>query len=161
MWSHCQWEHQPPCKNASRLCLQKLNDSWAKEPICTHAKSATWMLSTKSSFQSIVKHNCKHLNANRQKCYCSCFILYESPFDGILDGWKNSWSLFNERFQWRPMAKLSQCNKNTQDFITYKVEKLCILGVLKQQQASTWALPSSIVPNKQIKLCNFLAIFWM
>jgi hypothetical protein len=35
------------------------------------------------------------------------------------------------------MAELSQCNKNTQDFITYKVERLCILGVLKQQQAST------------------------
>ncbi len=34
--------------------------------------------------------------------------------------------------------------KDTQDTLTYKVKRLCILGVMKQQQAST----SSIVPNK-------------
>jgi hypothetical protein len=48
--------------------------------------------------------------------------------------------------------------KDTQDTLTKKVERLCILGVLKQQQASNWALPSFIVPNK-IKPCDFLAIF--
>jgi hypothetical protein len=47
--------------------------------------------------------------------------------------------------------------KDTQDTLAYKVERLCILGVLKQQQASNWALPSFIVPNK-IKLYDFLAI---
>ncbi len=61
-------------QNASKLRLQKLNDSLAKEPISTQAKSATWMLSTKSSLQSIAKHNCKHLSANRQRSYCSFFI---------------------------------------------------------------------------------------
>ncbi len=63
-------------QDASKLCLQKLNDSLAKEPISTQAKSATWMLmlSTKNSLQSIVKHNCKHLSANRQRSYCSFFI---------------------------------------------------------------------------------------
>ncbi len=30
-----------PLQDASRLRLQKLNDSWAKEPIRTQAKSAT------------------------------------------------------------------------------------------------------------------------
>ncbi len=35
-------------RDSSKLCFQKLNDSLAKEPISTHAKSAAWMLSTKS-----------------------------------------------------------------------------------------------------------------
>jgi hypothetical protein len=34
-------------QDASKLCLQKLNDSLAKKPMSTQAKSATWMLSTK------------------------------------------------------------------------------------------------------------------
>ncbi len=38
--------------------------------------------------------------------------------------------------------------KDKQDTLIKKVERLCILGVLKQQQASNWALPSFIVPNK-------------
>ncbi len=41
-------------QDASRLRLQKLNNSLGKEPMSTQAKSATWMLSTKSSLQSIV-----------------------------------------------------------------------------------------------------------
>ncbi len=48
--------------------------------------------------------------------------------------------------------------KDTQDTLTNKVERLCLLGVLKQQQASNWASPSFIVPNK-IKPYDFLAIF--
>jgi hypothetical protein len=48
--------------------------------------------------------------------------------------------------------------KDTQDTLTSKVERLCILGVLKQQQVSNWVLPSFIVPNK-IKLYDFLN-FW-
>jgi hypothetical protein len=36
------------CKNASTLCMQKLNNSSAKEPISTKCanKRATWMLGT-------------------------------------------------------------------------------------------------------------------
>jgi hypothetical protein len=48
--------------------------------------------------------------------------------------------------------------KDTQDTLTKEVERLCILGVLKQQQVPKWALPSFIVPNKN-KLYDFLAIF--
>ncbi len=48
--------------------------------------------------------------------------------------------------------------KDTQDTLTKKVERLCILGVLKQQQASNLASPSFIVPNK-IKPYDFVAIF--
>ncbi len=94
---HIANENINPLWDASKLRLQKLNDSVSKEPISTQAKSATWMLSTKSSLQSIVKHNCKHLSANHQRSYCSFFIKYESPLDSILDGWKNK----PVSFQWK------------------------------------------------------------
>ncbi len=61
-------------QDASKLCLQKLNDSLAEKPTSTQAKSATWTLCTKSSLQSIVKHYCEHLRANCQRSNCSFFI---------------------------------------------------------------------------------------
>ncbi len=48
--------------------------------------------------------------------------------------------------------------KDTQDTLADNVERLCILGVLKQQQVSNKALLSFIVPNK-IEPYDFLAIF--
>jgi hypothetical protein len=39
------------------------------------------------------------------------------------------------------------------------VERLCKLGVLEQQQASEWALPSFIIPKK-VKTKCFLSNFW-
>jgi hypothetical protein len=49
---------------ASILCLQKLDDSLAKEPISTHAKHATWMLAQKN--RSLV--NCQtQLQASKCK----------------------------------------------------------------------------------------------
>jgi hypothetical protein len=48
--------------------------------------------------------------------------------------------------------------KNTQDTLIKEVERLCKLGVLKQQQASKEASPINIVLNK-IKPYAFLVIF--
>ncbi len=73
-------------QDASTLCLQKLDDSLAKEAISTHTKCAPWRLAQKADLHSIVKHN------------CSFFIYYESPFVGILDGWKKIAGLL---FQWK------------------------------------------------------------
>jgi hypothetical protein len=39
------------------------------------------------------------------------------------------------------------------------VERLCELGVLEQQPASEWALPSFIIPKKDKTEC-FLSNFW-
>jgi hypothetical protein len=39
------------------------------------------------------------------------------------------------------------------------VERLCKLGVLEQQPASEWALPSFIIPKKDKNVC-FLSNFW-
>jgi hypothetical protein len=48
--------------------------------------------------------------------------------------------------------------KDTQDTLTKKDERMCIMGVLKCQQAFNWALPSFIVTTK-IKPYDLLAIF--
>jgi hypothetical protein len=50
---------------------------------------------------------------------------------------KISWSPFNERNQNTPWPNFPSVKNNTQAFVTEKVERMCMLGVLKQQQAST------------------------
>jgi hypothetical protein len=50
--------------------------------------------------------------------------------------------------------------KNAQDTLIKEVERLCKLGILKQQQASKGALPSFKVPNKNKTEC-FFSNFWV
>jgi hypothetical protein len=78
------------CKNASTLCMQKLNNSSDKEPISTQCanKRATWMLGTMKSRSPV---NCqKYMQASH--CRLSKKLLQqlinESPFDGTLDDWR-------------------------------------------------------------------------
>jgi hypothetical protein len=79
------------CKNASILRMQILNNSSAKELISTQYanKRATWMLDTKRGRSPV---NCQR-QMQASKCRLSKKLLQqlinESPFDGILDGWKN------------------------------------------------------------------------
>ncbi len=76
-WDHLANDIINHLQSASTLHLQKLDNSLAKEPMTTHDKHATWMLDTKeikADLQLIVKDNCKHLNANRQRSYCSLYI---------------------------------------------------------------------------------------
>jgi hypothetical protein len=79
------------CKNASTLCMQKLNNGLAKEPISTQCtnKRAIWMLNTIKG-RSPVNHQ-RQMQAS--KCRLSKKLLQqlinESPFDGTLDDWKN------------------------------------------------------------------------
>jgi hypothetical protein len=79
------------CKNASTLCLQKLNNSSAKEPISTQCanKLATRMLDPIKS-RSLV--NCQR-QMQASQCQSSKKLLQqlinESPFDSTLDDWKN------------------------------------------------------------------------
>jgi hypothetical protein len=50
---------------------------------------------SKADFQSIVKNNCKHLNAEQQKKLLQLLMEYESLFDSTLGDWIPSWSLLN------------------------------------------------------------------
>ncbi len=56
------------------------------------------------------------------------------------------------------MAELSQCNRNTQDFITYKVEEAVYTGGT-EATASVYLSVAFIYSAKQMKPCIFLAIF--
>jgi hypothetical protein len=100
------------CKNASTLCMQKLNNSSAKEPISMQCanKCATRMLVTIKSRSPV--------NSQRQmqapKCRLSKKLLQqlinELPFDGTLGDWKKlSRSPFNKGREYLTIAKLSQC----------------------------------------------------
>jgi hypothetical protein len=79
------------CKNPSTLCMQKLNDSLAKEPRSTKCanKRATWMLDTKDKSRSPV--NCQR-QMQASKCRPSKKLLQrlinELLFDGTLGDWK-------------------------------------------------------------------------
>jgi hypothetical protein len=79
------------CKNATTLCMQKLNNSSAKEPISTQYanKRAARMLGIIKSRSPV---DCqKQMQASQ--CQSSKKLLQqlinESPFDGTLDNWKN------------------------------------------------------------------------
>jgi hypothetical protein len=71
----------------------RLNHSLAMEPQSTQdaTKHVTQILDAKyqkADLQSIVKDNCKHLSANRQKKLLQLLKKYESLFDGTLGDWK-------------------------------------------------------------------------
>jgi hypothetical protein len=80
------------CKNASTLHMQKLNNSSAKEPRSTQGanRCATWMVDTIISRSPV---NCQR-QMQASLCQSSKKILQElineSPFDGTLDGWKET-----------------------------------------------------------------------
>jgi hypothetical protein len=152
-------------QGASMLSALKLNNSLAMDPQSTQdvTKCATWILDAKynkADLQSIVKENCKHLSANQQKKLLQCLRKYEPLFNGTLGDWR-TWPV---SFQLRegvspyhgrafPVLKI---HKYT---IIKEVERLFKLGVLEQQQASEWALPSFTIPKKNNTAC-FLSNFW-
>ncbi len=114
-WDHIANDSIRHLQSASTLCLGKLNNSLAKEPISTHAKSATRMLDAKYNkavLQLIVKDN-QASKCQCQRSYCSFFIFYESIFDGTVGDWKTKPVSFQVKGEHLTMAKLSQCQKYT------------------------------------------------
>jgi hypothetical protein len=115
----------------------------------------------KADLQSIVRDNCKHLSADKQKMLLQLLTKYESLFDGTLGDWKTKpvssqlkegVSLYHGRAF--PVPKV---HKET---TIKEVERLvCQLGVLERQPASDWASPSFIIPKK-VKTVRILSDFW-
>ncbi len=72
---------------------------------------------SKADFQSIVKHNCKHLNAEQQKKLLQLLMKYESLFDGSLGDWKTKLVSSQLKKGETPFTitttELSQCYKYT------------------------------------------------
>ncbi len=146
-------------QGASILSALKLNNSLAVKSKSTQdaTKCAMWSLDAKynnADFQSIVKDNCKHLSANQQKKLLQLLIKYELLFSGTLGDWKTkpvSFQLKEGASTYHDRA--FPVPKIYKDTLIKEVERLCKLGVLEQQQASEWALPSFIVPKKNNTIC--------
>jgi hypothetical protein len=152
-------------QGSSMLRALKLNNSLAMEPQSTQdtTRRATWILDAKynrADLQSIVKENCKNLSANQQKKLLQLLRKYESLFDGTLGDWRTKPVSFQLRKGVSPYHGQAFPVPNIhKDAITKEVVRLCKLGVLEQQQASQWALPSFIIPKKNNTIC-FLRNFW-
>jgi hypothetical protein len=85
---------------------------------------------------------------------------YELLFDGTLDDWSTKSVFFQLREGMSPHhSRAFPAPKIHKDTIIKEVERLCKLGVLEQQPASEWALPSFIIP-KTNNTVHFLSNFW-
>jgi hypothetical protein len=126
-------------------------------------KHATWILDAKyqkADLQSIVKDNCKHLNANQQKKLLQQLKKYESLFDDTSGDWKTKPVSFQLKEGALPYhGRAFPLPKIHKDTIIKEVERLCKLGVLERQPASEWALASFIIPKKH-KTVHFVSDFW-
>jgi hypothetical protein len=103
----------------------------------------------KADLQAIVRDNCKHLSANRQKKLLQLLKKYESLLDGTLGDWKTKLVSFQLKEGVSPHHGRSfPVAKIHKDTIKKEVERLCKLGVLERQPTSKWAPPSFIIPKK-------------
>ncbi len=160
-----------PMRNINNLqgsnILQALrhNHSLAMELQSTQdaTQRAMWILDAKYSkadLQSVVRDNCKHLNANQQKKLLQLLKKYELLFDGTLGDWKTkpvSFQLKEGVSQYCGQAfPVPKIHKDT---LNKEVERLVELGVLERQPASEQASPSFIIPKKN-RTVRFLSNFW-
>jgi len=84
-------------------------------PGCYQTNSKSRYQSCKADFQSIVKDNCKHLNAEQQKKLLQLLMKYESLFNGTLGDWKTKPVSFQPKEGETPLPRLSYPSvKNTQ-----------------------------------------------
>jgi hypothetical protein len=125
-------------------------------------KRLTWILDAKcnkADLQSIVKDSYKHLSADQQKKLLQLLMKYKLLFDGTLGDWRSKPVSFHLKEGASPHhSQAFPVPKIHKDTLIKKVERLCKLGVLEQQQASEWALSSSIIPKKNNTVC-FLSNF--
>jgi hypothetical protein len=141
-------------QGSSTLCVLKLNHSLAMEPQSTQdaTKRVTRILDAKyqkADLQSIVRDDCKHLSADKQKKLLKLLKKYESLFDGTLCDCKTKPVSFQLKEGVSPYhGQAFLVPKIHKDTIMKEVERLCKLGVLERQPASEWALPSVIIPKK-------------
>ncbi len=149
----------------STLRALRLNHSLAMEPQSTQdaIKHVTQIVDAKyqkADLQSIVRDNCKHLNAAQQKKLLQLLKKYELLFDDTFGDWKTK----PVSFQLKEGVSLYHGQafpvpKVYKETIIQEVERLCQLGVLERQPASEWASPSFIIPKKD-KTVRFLSDFW-
>jgi hypothetical protein len=150
-----------PMRNINNLQLKpsisralKLNSSFAQEPASTRnsTKCIVEILDAKydkADLPSIVKNNCTHLSTSHCNSLLALLLKFEELFDGMLEDWKLPPVSFilkegAKRYQGRPYP-IPKIHKAT---LMKEIDRLILIGVLKWQPLSKWALPSFIIPKK-------------
>ncbi len=150
-----------PMRNINNLQLKpsisralKLNSSFTQEPesTCNATKRGVEILDAKydkADLPSIVKDNCAHLSMPHHNLLLALLLNFEELFDGTLGDWK----LPPVSFELNESAKLyhgrpypiPKIHKAT---FMKDIDCLVLIGVLKWQPLSRWALSSFIISKK-------------
>ncbi len=156
-----------PMRNINNLQLKpsssrvlRLNSSFAQEPTSTRnaTKCIVEFLDAKydkADLPSIVKNNCAHLSPSHRNLLLILLLKFEELFDGTLGDWK----LLPVSFELKEGAKpyhgrpypIPTIHKAT---LMKEIDCLILIGVLKWQPSSKWALPSFIIPKKDHTVCT-------
>jgi hypothetical protein len=129
-------------QGSSILRALRHNHSLAMEPQSTQdaTKCATRILDdkySKADLQSIVRDNCKHLSANKQKKLLQLLKKYESLFDDTLGDWKTKPVSFQLKEGVSPYhGQALPVPKILKETLIKEVERLVKMGVLEWQPAS-------------------------
>jgi hypothetical protein len=150
-----------PVRNINNLQLKssisgvlKLDSSFAQEPASTRnaTKRVVEILDAKydkADLPSIVKNNCAHLSMP----HCNLLLVLLLKFKELFDGTLGDWKLLPVSFELKECAKpyhgrpypIPKIHKAT---LMKEINCLVLIGVLKWQPSSKWALPSLIIPKK-------------
>ncbi len=150
-----------PLRNINNLQLKpsisrvlKLNSSFAQEQTSTHnaTKRIAEILDAKYDkvdLPSIVKNNCAHLSTSHCNLLLALLLKFEELFDGMLGDWKLPPVSFESKeaakpYHGRPYP-IPKIHKAT---LMKEIDRLILIGVLKWQPLSKWALLSFIIPKK-------------
>ncbi len=149
-----------PMRNINNLQLKpsisralKRNSSFTQEPAstCNATKPVVEILDAKNDkadLPSIVKNNCTHLSTS----HCNLLLVLLLKFEEFFDGTLRDWKLPPVSFELKKGAKpyhgrpypIPKIHKAT---LMKEIDHLILIGVLKWQPLSKWALPSFIIPK--------------
>jgi hypothetical protein len=150
-----------PMRNINNLQLKpsisralKLNSSFAQEPASTHnaTKRVMEILGAKydkTDLPGIVKNNCTHFSMPHHNSLLALLLNFEELFDGTLGDWKLPPVSFDLKEGAKPYyGKPYPIPKIHEATLMKEIDRLVLIGVLKWQPWSKWALPSFIIPKK-------------
>jgi hypothetical protein len=143
-----------PMRNINNLQLKpsisralRINFSFAQEPTCTRnpTKRVVEILDAKydkADLPSIVKNNCAHLSP----LHCNLLLALLLKFKELFDGTIGDWRLPPVSFELKKVAKLYHGRPYPIPMICKatlmkEIDRLILIGVLKWQPLSKWALP--------------------
>jgi hypothetical protein len=103
----------------------------------------------KADLPNIVKNNCVHLSTQHCNFLLALLFKFKELFDGMLEDWKLPPVFFELKegakpYHGRPYL-IPKIHKAT---LMKEIDCLVLIGVLKWQPSSKWALPSFIIPKK-------------